>query len=404
MLFALLAVAAAAAAPDYRDEAAWLCRPGRIDPCTPDPVRSVAVPGGSLRPEPVTADAGARADCFYVYPTASNDAGDNSDMVPGLEERGQAMSQAAAFAPVCRVFAPAYRQVTLTALHAGRIATADWGMAYGDVRAAFADYLAHDNGGRPFVLIGHSQGSLLLKRLVKEEIDGKPVAGRMLSAILPGTAVLVPAGKDVGGDFRGVPLCRAAGQTGCVVTWASYRDGAPPPANALFGRSADPALVAGCTNPAALVGAAPGGAGGGAAPLDVTRGGAAPLDVTRGGAAPLDVTRSGAAPLDAIIGFPWWRGGFVQYRAPADWPAPTRFVRVPGALTGRCVERGGIRYLAVDATHATGIAAAVLDPATVGDAAYPEWGLHVMDVPLVQADLVRLVAAETAAWRARSAP
>ncbi len=107
------------------------------------------------------------------------------------------------------MFAPVYRQVTLTALRAGKMAAADWGLAYADVKAAFANYLARDNGGRPFVLIGHSQGSLLLKRLVAEEIDGTPLSQRMLSAILPGTAVLVPRGKDVGGDFKALPLCRA---------------------------------------------------------------------------------------------------------------------------------------------------------------------------------------------------
>lgn len=45
--------------------------------------------------------------------------------------------------------------------------------------------------------------------------------------------------------------------------------------------------------------------------------------------------------------------------------------------------------------------ASVIDPATVGDDADPEWGLHVMDIHLVEADLVRLVAARTRAWTAR---
>ena len=362
MLLTLLAATVTAMPVDYRDDANWLCRPGRPDACVSDRTRGVIGRDGAVGTEEVAAPAAPAADCFYVYPTASNDPGPNSDMVPGVEEKGQAASQVAALAPVCGVFAPIYRQVTLTALHAGKLATADWGLAYGDVRAAFHDYLARDNRGRPFVLIGHSQGSALLKRLIVDEIDGTLVSRRLLSAILPGTTVLVPARKNVGGDFKALPLCRSEQQTACIVTWASYRDTAPPPATGLFGGSKDPAMMAGCTNPAALGG--------------------------------------GGAPLDAIIGFPWWKNGFVQYRAPKGWPVGTRFVRAPGALIGECVTRGAFTYLAVHVAVTAGPIGAVMDPATVGDAAYPEWGLHVMDVHFVAGDLVRLVAAQTRAWTA----
>ena len=60
--------------------------------------------------------------------------------------------------------------------------------------------------------------------------------------------------------FRSTPLCRRAGQTGCVVTYMSFRAEAPPPEGSLFGRATRPGMTAGCTNPAALAG--------GAAPLD----------------------------------------------------------------------------------------------------------------------------------------
>jgi hypothetical protein len=373
MLLLLIAAAAGAAvAPvDYRNDVAWLCRPGRADACAPDATRTVVGRDGAMQTEPVIAAAVPKADCFYVYPTASLDPTPNSDMIPGVEERGQAASQFAAFGTVCRTFAPVYRQVTLTALRAGgaAFAAADWNLAYGDVRAAFHDYLARDNHSRPFVLIGHSQGSMLLKRLVADEIDGTPLAARLVSAILPGTTVLVPVGKDVGGDFKTLPLCRAATQTGCIVTWASYRDA--PPANGLFGRSADPELQAGCTNPARLGG--------------------------------------GRAALDGVFGFPWWDKGFVQYRRPATgWSVagtavPTRFARIPGLLSGECVVRGAYSYLAVDVGPgaAGGLAGYVTSPDTVGDRAFPEWGWHVMDIAIVQNDLVGLVGRQVAAWRPR---
>ncbi len=381
-LILLAAAAQTAAVPaDYRDDANWLCRPGRADACAPDATRTVVARDGTMRAETVARDSAPKADCFYVYPTASIDAGVNSDMIPGKEEQGQAASQFAAFASVCRTFAPVYRQVTLTALRAVMVTpppgapsgaatmAAGLDLAFGDVRAAWHDYLARDNHGRPFVLIGHSQGSMMLKRLIADEIDGKPVASRMVAAILPGVAVLVPRGREVGGDFKAVPLCRAVTQTGCVVTWASYRDDPPPPANGLFGRSPDPAMEAGCTNPARLEG--------------------------------------GSAPLDGVFGFPWWVKGVVQYRAPAiGWSAagvavPTRFARIPGLVSGACVSRDGFSYLAVHVEPgiAAGLGDYVMGPDTVGDVAYPNWGMHVMDVTLVQNDLVRLVARQVGAWR-----
>lgn len=384
-LVLLAAAAQATAVPaDYRDGANWLCRPGRADACAPDPTRTVVARDGTMRAEAVARDPAPKADCFYLYPTASVDAGLNSDMVPGKEEKGQAASQFAAFASVCRTFAPVYRQVTLTALRAalvpppagaagGRPALgAGFDLAFGDVRAAWHDYLARDNHGRPFVLIGHSQGSIMLKRLMVEEIDGKPIAARMVSAVLPGVTVLVPTGKDVGADFKAIPLCRAATQTGCVVTWASYRDAEPPSANALFGRSPDPAHEAGCTNPARLEG--------------------------------------GSAPLDGVFGFPWWVKGFVKYSPPATgWSVagtavPTRFARIPGLLSGECVSRGGFSYLAVHVEPgvAHGLGDYIMDRDTVGDVAYPDWGMHVMDVTIVQNDLVRLVGRQVGAWRPAS--
>src|SRR5204863_2687308 len=93
-----------------------------------------------------------------------------------------------------------------------------------------------------------------LTRLIRDEIDGKPIQSRLVSAILLGTTLAVPKGQDVGGSFQHVPLCRSASQTGCVITFASFRATVPPPANTLFGRVPDADMVAACTNPAALAG------------------------------------------------------------------------------------------------------------------------------------------------------
>src|SRR5260370_29844247 len=95
--------------------------------------------------------------------------------------------------------------------------------AYNDVLDAWTYSLEHDNQGRGVVLIGHSQGSAVLTQLIKSEIDGKPVQSRIISALLLGTILPVPKGKDVGAPFHHMPLCHAANQTGGVITYASFR-------------------------------------------------------------------------------------------------------------------------------------------------------------------------------------
>ena len=130
------------------------------------------------------------------------------------------------------------------------------GTGYEDVRQAWNHYLANDNKGRGFVLIGHSQGAAVLVQLVRSEIDGKPIQSRLVSAILAGTipALEVPRGKDVGGTFKHVPLCRSASQTGCAIVYASYRWKPVPESFTLFGTVVNPAMAAACTSPAALGG------------------------------------------------------------------------------------------------------------------------------------------------------
>ena len=86
------------------------------------------------------------------------------------------------------------------------------------------------------MLIGHSQGSLMLQMLIAREIENDPVvAARMRLAIIPGYDVLVPQGKLVGGTFKKMPLCSRAGETGCVMTWTSFRERNAPPEGAMFG-------------------------------------------------------------------------------------------------------------------------------------------------------------------------
>ncbi|HEY0115167.1 MAG TPA: DUF3089 domain-containing protein [Allosphingosinicella sp.] len=355
--------------PSYDQDGDWICLPGRAeDPCgAPLPTTALNANGyGSVGRSSIAADPGV--DCFYVYPTVSRDPSLHSDTTIGPEERNATMVQFARFHEVCRTFAPMYRQVTLAALAPGvppgEIGIA-FGIAYSDVRNAWRQFIASRNNGRPFVLIGHSQGSIHLQQLIREEIEGKPVAARMVSALLIGWNVEVPQGRDVGGTFRSTPLCTRAGQTGCVVTYVSFRHDSPPPAaGARFGRAAGPGMTVGCTNPAAL--------GGGRAPLD----------------------SYWYAPGETSSHIHWSSGG-----AP-----PTPFLRTEGLVAGECVTNGPAGYLSIRVVADPRDARTDDIPGDVifGGQRIAGWGLHLADMPLAMGDLIRLVQAQVAAFRGRS--
>jgi hypothetical protein len=383
LLLALLVVAPAAtlaqqpAAPanaarnDYSDPATWLCRPGRTDACSVNQDITVVAADGSMTKVAFKPAASPPVDCFYVYPTVSNDPTPSSDMQAGPEEQRVIAQQFARFAEKCRPFAPLYRQVTLAALRAatGQPMTPDRELAYQDVRDAWNHYLAHDNGGRGVVLIGHSQGSGVLTRLIRDEIEGKPVARQLVSAMLTGTNVPVPAGSDVGGAFKSTALCRAPDQTGCVIAFASFRASTPPPGNSRFGRVAQPGMIAACTNPAALAGRA------------------AELDA---------VLSSGAAAISTFVAAPkpWTKAG-----GAVDTP----FVKVPKLLSAECVAKDGFNYLAVTITpDAAGQRTdEIAGDVVVNGNVYADWGLHLIDMHLTMGNLLSLVDSQAKAWAAK---
>jgi Protein of unknown function (DUF3089) len=246
-----------------RDTTTWLCKPGiPNNPCEPGFSTTLTSPTGQVVGTTTPkADRKRKIDCFYVYPTVSDDKSTNADLSIDPEERSIALYQAARYSLHCRVFAPMYRQVTLQGiLGSGGITDEARQIAYGDVLAAWRTYLRKYNRGRGVVLIGHSQGTFVLRELIHQVIDPKRnVRNRLVSAILLGGNVTVASGSNVGGDFQHIPGCAKPNQTGCVIAFSTFN--APVPNNSLFGR---PSGIAGpglpttgdvlCTNPAALGG------------------------------------------------------------------------------------------------------------------------------------------------------
>jgi hypothetical protein len=178
----------------------------------------------------------------------------------------------------------------------------------------------------------------------------------------------VPKGKDVGGSFQHVPLCKAATQTGCVIVYASFRSTVPPPANTLFGHVTTPGMEAACVNPAAL--------GGGSGPLH------AYLDA------------SGKTITSTPPAKPWVAG---------DSKVDTPWVSVPGLLTAQCKSNENSTYLEVT-VHGDPSDPRVDDitgDIGVGTNVLANWGLHLIDVNLAMGNLVDIVGQQAKAYKAK---
>ena len=372
LLLALAAVAATAPIPavaqpaptasvDYTKDSNWLCLPGRKDICAV-PLATTELPASGYAARTAATPApNPPVDCFYVYPTISHDPGLNSDLTPSdSEELLMAQEQLARFGTVCRPFAPIYRQMTIgaiTAVMTGVDVSEAGRIAYGDVSRAWHQFLASRNANRPFVLIGHSQGSLMLQQLLANEIEGKPEAKRMLLAIIPGYNVLVPQGKLVGGSFKSTPLCSRSAERGCVLAWSSYRLGDEPPEGALFGYAPAPGMTVACTNPAS-----PGG-----------------------------TAWTNLSSYWSRGGWPSVRGGPVSWSS--DGPPPTPFLHTSDLVSGRCVNSGPQGYLSIRTNVAPGQKRTDRIGGEVGLMGFflPGWGIHLNDIAEAQGDLIERI-------------
>jgi hypothetical protein len=335
----------------------WLCRPGQADdPCTSDLASTSVSADGSTETVAASPATASKFDCFYVYPTVSEQTTANANLEVEPVETVTAEEQASRFSQVCRVWAPMYRQRTVASLFKNQPGANQ--VAYDSLLAGWKDYLAHDNDGRPIIFIGHSQGAAMLIRLLQNEIDPNPRLRKlMVSAILLGGNVTVPIGKTVGGSFRHIPTCTAATETGCVIAYSSF--GAAPPADTLFGRPGTG--VSGLSDQTASAG------------LQVACVNPVTFSSATGPLLPYFPSVTSAVP-GVTVTTPW--------------------VAFPGLYTARCVSRSGATWLQVTPTAVPG------DPRPLVAASLgPDWGYHLDDVNLALGNLVSDVAREEAAYK-----
>jgi len=209
--------AAAGSDPDYGDPVNWIARPGLRQ----DPSRWL--------PDGVSAARVGNAAIFYIHPTTYLERDRwNAPLQPGgdseFRTRLFVQSQASALSGAGEIWAPRYRQAAFGAfLLKSDDAEQALDLAYGDVSAAFDQFVA-SSGGRPIILAGHSQGALHLERLIREKIAGKPIAKRIVAAYVVGWPISTTSDLPA----LGLPPCTTPSQDGCILSWMSFGDPANP--------------------------------------------------------------------------------------------------------------------------------------------------------------------------------
>ncbi len=355
-----------------KDPTVWLCKPGvKGDPCLTSRKATVVTYAGETRNEAKerpTRTSPPPVDCFYVYPTVSEQEGPNANEVIEPSETQIAIDQASRFSQDCRVYAPMYPQLTLAAINNPEgVSPLDEEKAYLGVKDAWQQYMARYNKGRGVILIGHSQGSLMLEQLIREQIEPNSAElSHLVSAVILGGNVLVPEGQLEGGTFAKVPACQQANETGCVIAYSSFAE--EPPEGAFFGRTNSPLLGGGppipgvevmCVNPTLLT---------------------------------QDGSTGSLLPYASTTPFP----GELGLAAPAP-EASTPWVAEPGVATAQCKHENGASWLQVTLV---GTSPSVLDERiakheipleTLG----PDWGLHLYDVNEALGNLVKTVAIQS---------
>ncbi|WP_084448416.1 DUF3089 domain-containing protein [Desulfovibrio inopinatus] len=189
------------ACPDYTKTSSWAAKAERIE-------------------SPV--------DVFYVYPTIYADASPKNMDIANETLRARAehllVAQAGVYSQAANLFAPFYRQASFATLDPTINTFLDPSFRIGadDVSRAFEFYLANLNHDRPFILAGHSQGTLALLDLMRRRFWDPALQQRLVAAYLIGYSITDE-------DLRTYPWLKAAQKaddTGVIITFNTQAPGA----------------------------------------------------------------------------------------------------------------------------------------------------------------------------------
>jgi hypothetical protein len=200
--------------PQYQLLDYWAAHPWKWDPS--DSV-----------PQPLGHDwRDSTVDVFFLHPTTftkkrfkkiSNASIDDA-YLNAKTDYSAILYQASVFNQQCRVFAPRYRQAHINNFFKKdkEKAALAFEQAYQDVKTSFEYYLRVWNGGRPIIIAGHSQGSFLAERLLKEYFEKTDLKNKLVAAYIIGW----PVPKEY---FSSLKMCEDSLQTGCICSWRTLK-------------------------------------------------------------------------------------------------------------------------------------------------------------------------------------
>jgi pimeloyl-ACP methyl ester carboxylesterase len=209
-------LADAPTAPDYNNAYFWVAHPDKKD--TSDLVPMELDISDDL--------ANKDVDVFFVHSTGFVGPGGWNSTMEIENSEAQSIeymlsSMASIFNGCCNIYAPHYREANIQSFMPEKFefGTQALDLAYQDVAQAFDYYLQHFNQGRPFIVVGHSQGTTHALRILEEKVDNTPLYQQLVAAYVVG--YWLPNDKFSRG-FEQITPCVAADQTGCIVSYDTY--------------------------------------------------------------------------------------------------------------------------------------------------------------------------------------
>jgi hypothetical protein len=206
-------------APDFENKYFWVAHPDKSD--TSDLVPIGIDTSGDI--------ANKEVDVFFVHSTGFvGPGGWNSSMqIENSEAQSieyMLSSMASIFNGCCNIYAPHYREAQIQSFMPESFdsGTQALDLAYQDVEAAFDYYLTHYNQGRPFIVVGHSQGTTHALRLLEQRVDNTQLVNQLVAGYLVG--YWLPKDKFTRG-FEQIKPCEIATQIGCIVSYDVFGQG-----------------------------------------------------------------------------------------------------------------------------------------------------------------------------------